>query len=183
MEKNILVVTSSPREGANTTLLADAFIEGAEAKGHHIRRFDVNKDKIEGCRACNKCWSSGEACIYQDGFNKFIGLLEAADVIVIASPVYWGAYPSTLKALIDKMYSFAVPWCEKDFSGKKSILLTCGDGADESAFVTLNTLHEGFVSYMKWISAGTIAVPQLVEAGAISKTDALEKARQMGKSL
>lgn len=183
MKKRVLVVTSSPRKGANTTLLAEAFIKGAEKNGYNAEIFDVNEKKIEGCMACNKCWSKGIACVSEDPFNEFVEKLRKADAIVVASPVYWGNFPSTLKALVDKMYSFCMPWCEMDISGKQPILLTCGDGADDTAFEQISDTFGALTAYMKWKSPKVIAVPQLVEAGAVKDTDGLKRAELLGESI
>lgn len=183
MKKRVLVVIGSPRVGANTTMLAESFIKGAEKKGHTVEIFDLNTKKIEGCKACNQCWSKGAACTYKDSFNEFVEKMDQSDVIVMASPVYWGSFPSTLKALVDKMYSFCVPWCKMNIAGKQPILLTCGDGEDDSAFVQIIGMYEALAAYMKWKTPNVIAVPQLVEAGAVKATDGLKRAEILGESI
>ena len=183
MCKKILVVTASPRRRGNTTLLAEALIEGAEEKGHEISLFDVNKYDVRGCRACNGCWKSGRPCAESEDFNSFADMVEKVDVVVFASPVYWGTYPAPLKALVDKMYCFAVPWCEKDISGKKTLLLSCGDGSDESAFNVINMVHEGLAGLLGWDMGESVEVFGMVAEGDINKTELLQRARKVGRNL
>ena len=106
MGKNILVLTGSPRSNGNSFMLADAFIKGAEEAGHRIQRFDAARKQIDGCRACNQCFKHGKACLFDDDFNSLAPILEEADVLVLATPLYWFSFPTQLKAALDKFYAF-----------------------------------------------------------------------------
>ena len=108
MSKNILILTGSPRPNGNSFILADAFAKGAEAAGHTVRRFDTAPAEIDGCRACNQCFKHGNACVFDDDFNILAPRLEEADVLVLATPLYWFSFPSQLKAALDKLYSLRV---------------------------------------------------------------------------
>ena len=59
---------------------------------------------IKGCKACKACYSKGAACVFDDDFNEIAPLMENADVIVMATPVYWYTFPAQLKA--------ANPWAD-----------------------------------------------------------------------
>ena len=103
--KNILVLTGSPRKGGNSDLMADAFIKGAIAKGHQVIKFETAKKVIGGCKACDKCWSLGTACVFRDDFAELEPLIEKADVIVLATPLYWFNMSAQIKPrLIDCMH-------------------------------------------------------------------------------
>ncbi|WP_415931760.1 flavodoxin family protein [Zhenpiania hominis] len=180
--KQVVIVTGSPRPGGNSTLLAEAFAEGAREEGHIVMIFDSVRRKVEGCVACGQCWSKGKPCVYEDGFNEFGTLLEKADVVVFATPVYWGTYPAQMKALIDKFYAYGIRRTKVDIREKRKMyLLACGDGKKDTAFSAILELAWGFAEFQKWEFAGYITVPELVEAGEIRKTDALEEARHMGR--
>lgn len=179
--KNIVIVTASPREEGNSTLLAEAFAEGAAEEGHIVSIFDSVKHKSDGCTACGRCWSKGKPCVHDDGFNALAPLLEKADVIVFATPVYWGTYPAQMKALIDKFFAYGIKRTKVDIRGhKKLYLLACGDGKKDTAFSTILELAWGFAEFHEWEFAGYITVPELVNAGEIRETTALDEARQMG---
>ena len=182
--KHIVIVTGSPRQGGNSTLLAQAFAKGAEKKGHQVAIFDSVKNKVEGCNACKACWSKGKPCVNDDGFNEFATLLEPADVVVFASPVYWGTYPAQMKALVDKFFAYGITRTKVDIrGGKKFYLLACGDGKKETAFRAISSLAADFAAYLQWDVAGVLTVPELVEAGEILQTEALAEAEALGESV
>lgn len=178
--KKILIMTGSPRKKGNSTLLAEAFAEGVKAAGNSVNFFDTVKKTSSGCIACDRCWHMEKPCVIDDGFNEFAEMLTEADVLVIASPVYWGSYPAQLKAFIDRMYSYVVPWCQSFMESKELYLLACGDGENEEAFSVIETVTRAFSELLEWNYAGSVCVPSMVEEGDIKKTDALEKARKLG---
>ena len=57
MNKRILILTGSPRRGGNSDLMADAFAKGASEAGNIVMRFDTAHKHIQGCRACDNCFS------------------------------------------------------------------------------------------------------------------------------
>ena len=88
MAKKIVVLTGSPRKKGNSIAMTEAFIAAAQKKGHQITRFDTAQMQINGCRACDTCFSQGKACSFDDDFNKIAPEIEAADVVVFTMPVY-----------------------------------------------------------------------------------------------
>ncbi len=93
MGKEILILTGSPRHGGNSDLLAAAFQKGAEAAGHSVTQFATASKKFYPCLACDTCWYQGRPCSIKDDFNGLANLLEAADLIVFATPLYWFTFP------------------------------------------------------------------------------------------
>lgn len=183
MAKNILVITGSPRKNGNSDLLADAFIQGAAESGHTVNKFEAARQTIHGCTACDTCWSKGTACTFKDGFSKLEPLLEAADVVVFASPLYWSSVPAQLKAVIDKLYAYVVSACKHPLDNKESVLMICGELAGEQIFSGVLEMYRGIAEYMKWTDRGIITVPEVFAKGDILKTDALERARNLGRSI
>ncbi|MDD3192713.1 MAG: flavodoxin family protein [Oscillospiraceae bacterium] len=104
--KNILVVVGSSRKNGNTDQLADAFIRGAEAAGHNVNKVFLGAKKIGGCLGCNAC-RYGKPCIQKDDWAETVPLLESADLIVFASPLYFWTVSARLKAFIERFYSIA----------------------------------------------------------------------------
>ena len=132
MKKSILVLTGSPRIGGNSDLLADAFIKGANNAGHEVIKCEVGRKNIQGCKACDTCYSRGRPCSFDDDFNDIAPLIEKADVIVFVTPLYWFTFPAQLKAVIDKMYSFLIG--KRNQKIKESLLLVCGETETASDF-------------------------------------------------
>lgn len=108
MSKNILVLTGGPRKGGNSDLMADAFIKGAGSAGHAVAKYETAFKEIGGCKACDRCYSTGEACVSGDDFNTPAPLLEQNDVLAISTPLYRFTFPAQLKAALDKMHAFTL---------------------------------------------------------------------------
>lgn len=183
MSKKMLILTGSPRRDGNTAMMVESFTKGAVEAGYDVVRFDTAMMDIKGCINCQTCWSKGRSCSLDDDFVKIGPELEAADALVFAAPMYWSQFPSHLKAVIDKLYAYVVPVCQKSLEGKKFAMLTCGDGADEHAFDEIVPWYEGMAQYMKWEAAGYVAVPALMQKGDVAETDGLERAYALGKSM
>lgn len=99
MNKRILILTGSPRRGGNSDLMADAFAKGASEAGNIVMRFDTAHKHIQGCRACDNCFSKeNKACIFNDDFNELASLMAESDVIVFCTPLYWYSFPEIGRA-------------------------------------------------------------------------------------
>jgi multimeric flavodoxin WrbA len=101
MSKNVLVLSASPRIGGNSDTLCDQFIKGAEASGNTVEKIYVHNQAIGYCMACYACKKTG-ACIQRDDMSAILDKLVAADVIVLATPVYFYTMNGQLKTLIDR---------------------------------------------------------------------------------
>lgn len=180
---NILVLTGSPRKNGNSEMLADAFIKGAKAKGHAVNKFNAGTKVIGGCKACDTCWSKGNACSFKDDFAELEPLLEQADMIVYVSPVYWWAMTAQIKAAIDRMYAYGSDKALRPLKIKKAALLLCAEDTDQGVFGAAVESHRQILGYLGWESAGMILVPGVHGKGDIEKTGALKKAEDLGLSL
>ena len=181
MNKKILVLTGSPRTGGNSEQLADAFIRGAESAGHEVTKFRAGKSRILGCIACNKCYSKGAACVFNDDFNELAPLIEQSDMIVFVTPLYWFTFTSQIKAAIDKLYALLVG--KRDIKITESMLMVCAETDDRSDFDGIVESYRLINSYMEWKDAGTLLVPNVNKAGDILATDALVKAENTGAEI
>lgn len=181
--KNILVLTGSPRRNGNSDRLAEAFMKGALSKGHEVHRFDAARQKISGCIACKACWRKDSPCSFQDGFNELAPMLEVADVIVFATPIYWFNFPAQIKAVIDKMNAYLADDCKRPLKIKESLLLVCGGDEGEDIFEGINVTYRQISEYMGWKDRGILMVPGVSGKGDIEKTDAIVKAENYGRSI
>lgn len=97
----VLGIAGSPRRHGNSERLLEACLEGAREAGAEIDELVVVEAAIPPCRGCNACSSTGE-CVVRDAMNSVYPRLDAADAIVVASPVYFATVPAVLKALYDR---------------------------------------------------------------------------------
>ena len=100
--KNILILSGSPRKGGNSDLLCDEFLRGAQESGNKVEKIFLRNKKIGYCNACYYCKKSGGKCTIQDDMSEILDKMQAADVIVLASPVYFYSIDAQMKAVIDR---------------------------------------------------------------------------------
>lgn len=107
---NILVLNGSPRPNGNTAKMIKVFREGAENAGSNVTVIDVCKKQINGCIACEYCHTKGNGqCIQKDDMQEVYNKLKDADMLVLASPIYYHGVSGQLKCVIDRFYSAAYP--------------------------------------------------------------------------
>lgn len=183
--KNILIITGSARNGGNTELMADAFIKGAEAKGHKVTKFRAGAKNIKGCIGCETCWSKGRPCSLEDDFSQLGALLEEADMVVFASPLYFFNITAQIKAAIDKLFAYMVPQKQRSLKVKEAALLLCGEATADELYMYDGAVktYELMVDYLQWQNAGTLIAPGVYDKGDILKTDALDRAEAFGREI
>lgn len=124
---NILVLNGSPRLKGNTKQMVNAFQEGAESAGHQVDVSDVCKKRIAGCLACEYCHTRGKgACAQKDDMQEVYKLLNKADMLVIASPIYYHGISGQLKCVLDRFYAVAYP-SKPPRLKKIAMILSSGD--------------------------------------------------------
>ena len=124
---NILVLNGSPRPKGCTRQMVDAFREGAEASGHLVDVVDVCRKDIHGCLACEHCHGKGKgACVQKDDMQEVHALLKEAEMLVIASPIYYHGISGQLKCAIDRLYAVAYPKKPEKLC-KVAMFLSSGD--------------------------------------------------------
>ena len=104
--KNILVIQGGGRPRGNTARLVESFAQGAKEAGHNIEIISLLKHEVKGCLGCNAC-RYGKPCVQKDSFNDLVPKIKAADLIVLASPLYFWTISSRIKAFIERFYCIA----------------------------------------------------------------------------
>ena len=97
----ILCIAGSPRRHGNSERLLDALIQGVNNAGGLAEKLVVVEYGITPCRGCNSCSKTGE-CVIKDRMHEIYALIDTADAIVVASPVYFASVPAVLKTLYDR---------------------------------------------------------------------------------
>ena len=107
---NILILQGSPRAQGNTAWMAEEFRQAASAAGHQVTLVDVAHKKIAGCLACEYCHNKGNgACIQKDDMQDLYPLMAEAEVLVLASPVYYFTMSAQIQASIQRLYCVNSP--------------------------------------------------------------------------
>ena len=98
----VLMLNGSPRVNGNTVALRE--MEAVFAReGIETETVQVGQRDIRGCIACGKCGQLGK-CVFDDIVNELAPKFQAADGLVIASPVYYASANPTLVALLDRLF-------------------------------------------------------------------------------
>ena len=119
---NIVILVGSMRKNGNTDLLAQAFAEGAR-ENNFVEIVSVADYKVNPCIGCNSCFTrEGNKCFQNDDMDGIYEKLKVADMVVVASPVYFYGISAELKAVIDRLHT---PM-RNEFSIKKLALLLVG---------------------------------------------------------
>ena len=100
--KNVIVISSTPRVGGNSEILANEFAKGARDAGHNVEIVNVRDYNFKYCTGCYACHKT-EKCVFNDGMNEIHEKLLNANVIVFATPVYYYSMSGQLKVFIDRL--------------------------------------------------------------------------------
>lgn len=177
--RNIIILTGSVRRNGNTDLLAKAFADGAKLR-HHVETLSVADYHVHPCTGCNACFQrEGNTCVQQDDMQKLYLKLAAADVIVLATPIYFYGVSAQLKAVIDRLHT---PM-RNTFRVKKLALLAVAGAELSTVFDAILVQYQLVLDFFHLENAGTVLVRGVREMGEIKGNSALEEAYHLGKSL
>ena len=102
MTKKVLILSSSPRRGGNSDTLCDEFMRGAIESGNEAEKVFLRDKTIHYCTGCSTCSLHEKPCPQKDDAAEIIEKMVAADVIVMATPVYFYTMSAQMKTLIDR---------------------------------------------------------------------------------
>ncbi len=134
--KKVLILSGSPRKGGNSDLLCDEFMRGAQESGNKVEKIRVAEKKIGYCRACYFCKASVGECIIEDDMKDILQKMIDADVIVLASPVYFYSLDAQLKTVIDRTVARWTEVTDKEFY----YIMTAADDTKAAMDTTLACL-------------------------------------------
>ena len=178
MANKVLVLSASPRKGGNSDLLCDQFMRGAREAGHQVEKIFLRDKRINHCIACGACQGNGGRCSQQDAMAAILERMVRADVIVMATPVYFYTMNGQMKTLIDRTYARYT-----EISNKKLyFIMTAAVGRKELLDRTL----EGFRGFASCLSGakerGVIFGTGAWNIGDIKGSSAMTQAYEMGKN-
>ncbi len=183
----VLGILGSPRRGGNTEILLKAFLEGAAAGGAEVEEIDLRTLKISPCMEIYHCFKDGTCPIKDDMLGLYDKLL-AADVVVLASPIFFYNVSAQAKAMIDRTQAL---WARRyhlnqDFPGgnRQGVLLAVGATRGRLLFVGARLTAKYFFDALNVSYAAEILVRGADEKGAINEQEeVLERARDLGRRL
>lgn len=175
----IVILVGSMRKGGNTDLLAQAFTEGA-GKNNDVEIVSVADYKVNPCIGCNSCFTRKEhKCFQNDDMGVIYEKLRTADIVVIASPVYFYGISAELKAVIDRLHT---PM-RNEFQIKKLALLLVGAASLPNLFDAIKLQYQLVLDFFHLEDAGMVLVRGVKDKGDIEGNEALKEAYELGLSL
>ena len=177
MSKKVLIISSSPRKGGNSDVLCDQFLLGAKEAGHTVEKVFLREHKINYCLGCGVC-NNTHVCVQKDDMKGLLDKMVDADVIVLATPVYFYTMDAQLKTFIDR----CVPRYMEISNKEIYFIVAAADTNKNNLAPTIEGLR-GFTrdclegSKEKGIIYGTGAW----QVGEIKTLPAYKKAYEMGK--
>ena len=176
---NILILSGSPRKCGNTDLLVEAFVKEATQK-HHVEVVSVRDYKVNPCMGCNACFTSKDnTCAQKDDMTLIYEKMSLADMLVIASPVYFYGLSAQLKAVIDRCHNPI----RDTFHIKKMALLLVGAATLPELFDSILAQYQLCLNFFKLEDAGRVLVRGVKDKGDIKNTDALNEAFELGQEI
>lgn len=183
----VLGIMGSPRIKGNTDLLLDEALKGAESQGAEVEKIVVDKLNISPCKEYYGCVKDGN-CVIRDDMDAIYPKLLDADVVIVASPMFFYGLSAQVKALIDRSQAL---WARKYVlkqrpreKGRKGALIAVGATKGPTLFEgTINTVKYFFLAIgVKYTY--DLQVRSVDKKGEINDyPDILQKAFQLGKKL
>ena len=186
--KNILGINASPREEGNTWRLLARFLWGAVEDGGSSGTAVLNSLKFSPCQECENLPDDNRKCIVQDELQQIFPKVDEADVIIFASPIFFGSLSAQAKMFIDR---FQCHWRAKELLGldlgqkrKKGVFL-CVEASERDDFQqNAKAIVKNFFATINAEYTGEILCKGVDSKGAILKRpEVLEEAAALGKSL
>ena len=176
---NILILSGSPRKGGNTDLLVEAFVKGASQK-HYVEVVSVRDYKVYPCMGCNACFRNEQhTCAQKDDMPLIYEKMSQADMLVIASPVYFYGLSAQLKTVIDRCHNPI----RDTFPIKKMVLLLVGAASLPELFDSILAQYQLCLNFFKLEDAGRMLVRGVKDKGDIKNTNALNEAFELGQHI
>ncbi len=179
MSKKVLILSASPRRGGNSDTLCDEFLRGARDAGHEAEKVFLRDRKINYCTGCGVC-NSTHQCVQKDDMADVLDKMVSADVIVMATPVYFYTMDAQMKTLIDRTVPRYTEISNKDFY----FIVTAAD-TDQNM---LERTVEGFRGFTEDClndphEKGIIYAAGVWKSGEIKEHAAMKQAYEMGKQV
>jgi len=186
----VLGLFGSPRRGGNTDILLEEALKGAEMEGAEVERFHLTDFNIIPCRECLQCSNDGK-CIILDDMQKVYPKLLEADIIILASPVFFYGVTAWAKALIDRCqalwsrkYILKDESLGKEGKRRKGFLISVGGTKGQRVFEGAILTAKYFFDVLNSEYVGELVFREVDAKGDILKRpEALQQAFEAGRKL
>lgn len=183
----VLGISGSPRIGGNTDILLTRALEGARSRGGEIEKVILNELRFSPCQECENV-SDDEACIVQDDMQMVYRKIKASDVLILASPVFFGSLSAQTKMMIDR---FQCIWRSKyilkkdtGFKKIKGVFISIEGSSRKDFFNNAKSIVKNLFAVINVDYKEELFCSNIDEKLAILKhPDCLKKAFELGQKI
>ncbi len=178
----IAVLLGSGRRQGNSEAAVEAILSGLSIPGDEVERFYLNEMNVGHCQACEACRENGGICVQTDNMDIIYDVLGSADLVLIATPIYFSGPSSLLKQVIDRcqcLWARNSPMPEDRWAALVTV-----SGQKGANFRNTQSIVRSFVNSVPLQWAGEFQLPGFDEEEALESDPAtLAKAELFGREL
>lgn len=183
----IIGINGSPRIGGNTDTLLDKVLEGAKSKGAQIEKIILNTLEFSPCQECENARDDG-TCIIKDDMQPLYKKIDEADVVILASPIFFGSLSAQTKMMVDR---FQCVWRAKYIlkkevfkNKKRGVFISVEASQRQSFFDNAKSIVKNLFATINAEYKEELFCSNLDEKGSVLKyEDALKEAFEIGKGI
>lgn len=176
----ITALLGSPRAGGNSASMAMRFIEQAAKLGAETTVFQLNRMSYKGCQGCYACKKTLNHCVLKDDLTEALNSVKDADVVFLASPVYFSDISAQLKGFIDRTYSYLKPDyitnSEPSRLAPKKLFFALSQGQPDTTLFT--DIFPRYSSFLKWMGFSETTLIRACGIGPASVDEVPEQTLQ-----
>ena len=175
----ILALIGSPRREGNTDALVEQILKASRTKGHITEKLFLYDYTISLCVDCRNCKKGDYVCCLNDEMQKIYPRMEAADLIIFGTPLYWYGPTAKMKLLVDRMRPFVA---NGKLRGKKAVVVTPSAEGPKACDSLLEMFRLSF-EYLGMEFAGEVLVKAYEKGEILKNRREMERAYELGASL
>jgi multimeric flavodoxin WrbA len=178
--KKVVIISSSPRKDGNSDTIADNFAKGAKDAGNQVEKIFLKDKKINYCTGCGFCNTNDYSkCSQNDDMEEILDKMQEADVIVLATPIYFYTMCGQMKTFIDRICSRYTRIVNKDFY----YIMTSADGNRACQNRTIEEFRGLLACLSGAKEKGVIFGVGVWQKGDVNATNYPQQAYEMGKNV
>ena len=180
MAKKVLILSSSPNRNGNSDLLAEEFKRGAVEAGNQVEKIFLRDKKVGYCVACQFCKTKGNGvCAIKDDMAEILKKMHEADVIALASPVYFYGINAQMKTILDRTYASWTGLVDKEIY----YIVSCADDADTCIDAAVEQFNGWEICLPNPKRCGVVYGKGVGAPGEVKNKPSYKEAYEMGRSV
>ena len=187
--KSVTCILGSPRSNGNSAILANEFCESAQKAGAIVDKHQLSELNYRGCQNRFDCKTTSDRCTQDDDLTAVLEAVRAADIVVLASPIYFTDVTGQLKSCLDRWFSFFVPDYARAkhksrLSGGKTLVFVQTQGEGEERYADILEKYSHSFGWLGFTEFHLIRAWGIREAGEVHRhPEVLARARELGAQL